>query len=387
MSKGWDTVSSFQSSDVIKYDNDGSWSEYHGTSSHVYSHSARPDSKSGGIPGKTWLKPTPWTRKEYRSQTLTVALKFFENPSYPRYMYGTTVCALPVDFLPVDTISDLAVDRALMKLGGPAAGWGENIAQRQQAIDMVSGGFDKIRSGLRQFQRKHRKSWQQVKRLGVNNLLHVDSGYLELIYGWVPTLSDIYATYKYFADWDRNGLKPVVTVKAGAGIDDHQIISCGLGNPGPPLPPYPSVDGLQDRKSLAFVRLDYEMVNPALHALQEMGVLNPVALAWNLLPYSFVVDWALPIGSYLSSWTADLGFAFKSGSISVLEIQKFLPTSYKLAGNTVVGVPIGGEVKNVYFYRNVFDSSPSPRLPHFKNPLSGSHIGQSMALLAQQFGR
>lgn len=59
---------------------------------------------------------------------------------------------------------------------------------------------------------------------------------------------------------------------------------------------------------------------------RSLGLTNPAAIAWELVPYSFVVDWFLPIGSYLSAWgmipslkgrflTAERG-AVKNGAIS-----------------------------------------------------------------------
>lgn len=39
-------------------------------------------------------------------------------------------------------------------------------------------------------------------------------------------------------------------------------------------------------------------------SMQQSGFANPVGLAWDLFPYSFVADWALDIGSYLELQTA-----------------------------------------------------------------------------------
>lgn len=35
---------------------------------------------------------------------------------------------------------------------------------------------------------------------------------------------------------------------------------------------------------------------------RSLGLLNPLEIAWEVVPYSFVVDWFLPIGSYISAW-------------------------------------------------------------------------------------
>jgi hypothetical protein len=35
---------------------------------------------------------------------------------------------------------------------------------------------------------------------------------------------------------------------------------------------------------------------------RSLGLVNPAAIAWEVVPYSFVVDWFVPVGSYLSAW-------------------------------------------------------------------------------------
>lgn len=45
----------------------------------------------------------------------------------------------------------------------------------------------------------------------------------------------------------------------------------------------------------------------------RFGLLNPLSVAWELMPLSFVADWFLPIGSYLSGFDANLRFDVTSG--------------------------------------------------------------------------
>jgi len=47
--------------------------------------------------------------------------------------------------------------------------------------------------------------------------------------------------------------------------------------------------------------------------LNQLGFANPALIAWELVPFSFVVDWVLPIGKYLGGLTATLGVNFASG--------------------------------------------------------------------------
>jgi hypothetical protein len=43
--------------------------------------------------------------------------------------------------------------------------------------------------------------------------------------------------------------------------------------------------------------------NPNLFMASQLGLINPLAIAWELVPYSFVVDWFANVGTYLQSYT------------------------------------------------------------------------------------
>lgn len=45
----------------------------------------------------------------------------------------------------------------------------------------------------------------------------------------------------------------------------------------------------------------YVITGPAIKQLSEVGITNPLLLAWELMPYSFVIDWFFNVGTVLSS--------------------------------------------------------------------------------------
>jgi hypothetical protein len=47
--------------------------------------------------------------------------------------------------------------------------------------------------------------------------------------------------------------------------------------------------------------------NPNTALANQMGFINPAAVAWELVPFSFLVDWFLPVGDFLNSFTDLLG--------------------------------------------------------------------------------
>lgn len=128
--------------------------------------------------------------------------------------------------------------------------------------------------------------------------------------------------------------------------------------------------------------------NESVHTLKQMGFSNPFLLAWELLPWSFVIDWFIPIGNYLSSIDATLGLKFISGWKSV---RKHESTVLTCSWRPNPGRPdryafhIGDCVQNRRvdsFERTTLSSFPSPVLPRFKNPLSWEHAVNGISLLA-----
>jgi len=65
--------------------------------------------------------------------------------------------------------------------------------------------------------------------------------------------------------------------------------------------------------------------------LNRLGLLNPVSLAWELVSWSFVVDWVVPIGPMFQALTAPAGLSFVDGTVSVrasanAELENWLGT-------------------------------------------------------------
>jgi hypothetical protein len=98
-----------------------------------------------------------------------------------------------------------------------------------------------------------------------------------------------------------------------------------------------------------------------------------LALAWELIPYSFVVDWLFPVGDYLSSLDALVGVSDLS-YYTVDHIDKVM------VGSAHGGV-WRGELR--YYYR----TPPATNLPlprfGYKPSVSSTKVANGIALLKQ----
>lgn len=137
-------------------------------------------------------------------------------------------------------------------------------------------------------------------------------------------------------------------------------------------------------------RLDAYIESDLLVSLASLGVTNPALLAWELLPFSFVVDWALPIGSYLDAFDSPVGLKFRGGSltrrlqwkrkISIASVRSSSPYRV-IRGYTNHGLP--NKASFTYVKRSVYTGFPGPMMVSFKNPISSSHVRNALALLVQ----
>lgn len=121
--------------------------------------------------------------------------------------------------------------------------------------------------------------------------------------------------------------------------------------------------------------------------MSRFSSLNPVSIAWELLPYSFVVDWFVNVGGYLRSYeTAALyGSRFISGNIAEYERMNFSDEavlnnserfrSYKIQVNTLL------------LRRNRLQSYPVPRLPQWDAKLGSSRMLSAASLLGNMLGK
>jgi hypothetical protein len=131
------------------------------------------------------------------------------------------------------------------------------------------------------------------------------------------------------------------------------------------------------------------MDNPLLALFSQTGFTNPINLLWELIPFSFVADWFLPIGSYLEALKAWEGATFLGGSRTLFTRVK---TDSTVAYN---GPHTADPLVNVQYYANYRDEQiflnrlalggfPSPQIPVYGNGISGvNRAANAIALLSK----
>lgn len=262
---------------------------------------------------------------------------------------------------------------ALGEASSTARGLGQGWKQIQGVANVVGNSLTRVATAGRSFKKGQ---WKKAARqLGVPPPKSAPSNWLALQYGWLPLLSDIKGATDELLGLSDAAL--VQTVKASYRDRDK-------GNYYYPSGKYVNLVQ-RNAESGMFLRLDYEPANNLLQTASRVGLTNPLEIAWELVPFSFVVDWALPLGNWLSALDATFGWNFKSGSVSSLSRVSCGITCSHPNGDIRDQASYSGSMKKYSFNRSVVGVSPFPRFPNVKNPLSLGHAANGLSLLATVF--
>lgn len=270
-----------------------------------------------------------------------------------------------------------SITKALNNLTQHYAGIGADLAQARQTCDMFSlsalraGGFVKA---LRQ--RNFRQAFQNLfgkTRDGrIGSLPNtVADFWLEFNYGWKPLAKDLHELQLLAHDALQ---KPVPIMAHGNGKTHYEE----------------SFDYGQERwhctSSTSYkTYLEANVTNPCLANLNSAGLINPFSIAWEVVPFSFVVDWFVPIGATLQAITAGVGLELNKGWTSSQGNQMleggFIPN---FTGYGFGYVDPGSYREAGFFFSRIAHTSfPAPRLYADVTPYSTPRALNALALVSQ----
>lgn len=249
----------------------------------------------------------------------------------------------------------------------------------------IAGAYRALRHGDIPGVKKHinvkRRHAESLARRGPLDLRrHAPQYWLELQYGWKPLLGDLYGTVTQFHSRVQEGY-PIRTRSGSSGIftrADPNLLCLGLVH----------ANAHQLQRTKVRYLVEYWVDSSAPANLNDWGLTNPLEVAWELVPYSFVVDWFLPVGDFLSSLDAYLGITFRRGTMSVLS-DTYSSAVYKAA--KVVGHVTNAQGYDRFihttYHRTVLTGLPGLSAPRLKNPLSKVHAANAISLLSLAFDR
>lgn len=287
-------------------------------------------------------------------------------------------------FLPSETDSNVMLG-LLGKLREQVAGSSFNagvfLGEGHQALKMITDSATRIYKGYKAARRGnfygaavallHATPREHLlsKKVHANN-------WLELQYGWLPLLQDTHDAAQFLAHQLNYPLQTVVHVHARRKYESFSPIGSGWVQFG-------HIQGQLD--------LHIKAILKEKDVMALSGLLDPLSVAWELMPYSFVIDWFIPIGNYLSARglkSALTGTFVTSTKRLVRQSEPKLMHNWGSDGDPWM-VGLGNSTANywttVHGSRSISTNLAIP-LPSFK-PLgkvaSWRHAANAVALLSQ----
>jgi len=283
--------------------------------------------------------------------------------------------------------SSQALVAARQKIKGQSVDLGVAYAERVATQRMLGDTAKRMSRAVRELQRGRYRN--AARALGIINDPGKPRGsnwtnhWLQLQYGWKPLLSDVYGACDALSKRPRGDWR--VTAKASRRDFDNYSYETPTGS----SPVNDFWRGVAVRQRGVFVRLDALPSNDLTMSLVSLGVTNPLEVVWERVPYSFVVDWVLPVGNWLDSLDAMLGYTDCYSSISFYNetLWNEYAKSKTWSATSYMKQDWSGTKRMVKVTRSATSGVPLPTFPSFKDPRSLGHMANGLSLLAQSFGR
>lgn len=220
------------------------------------------------------------------------------------------------------------------------------------------------------------------------------SNWLEFRYGWGPLYYTVYGEMvrqyelaKTKSKVRRASAKRKVS-SLGNNLGANGPYSTQADASGAGLYQQYYVDNKEDR-SVELTQVWYfEVTSTAYQSTQSIGLTNPAAVAWELVPLSFVVDWFVNVGDVLESLDTWLGKRFITGTETIIYRSTLRRSGRKGALSSgwvqTDWSPGSTSFSKVSMTRTVLTSQPQLKL-QIANGLNGKRVLDGLALVKQLF--
>lgn len=355
----------------------------------TYRRRKRPASVSSHPRSDRTRAPTSW-QNEGSFETLPIAEAWWSDDRDGAYTYfwnsGTIpyIGILPYGHIPFPNPSvwGRADGDALDNAKNQKVDLGVALAEARQTAGMIGNTASRISRMVNDFRKKNpKKIWDAVKRGGRN----IPSSYLEMSYGWSPLLQDVLGSAEALAEAMNLGHRLSIVVK-GAARDQSNLL---LRTEKPGLYDLVYTGSTSTRCEVV---LRYDLPASLLPTLSSVGLTNPLSTIYEKVPYSFVLDWLLPVGDWLNRLDAGNYLTFYEGSRSVIArtnaTSRYVRRSdFAYYYNNRVNTIRPGVLKGHSFTRYILLKPPSVPLPELRSPLSLDKMAKGLSLLATAFDR
>ncbi len=335
---------------------------------------------------------TNWSSFSYRGSSQALGSLIYESGTTRITETGGVGLVLnDVDFSDsIAAIQSMAQNEALSELLAQKVNLLQALGEMPMTAKLVATSCTRIAKQVSAFRRVwSKKDWSLVKR-NLASWRNSNGGFnhgptdawLELQYGWKPLVQDVYGSIAQLHGdaTSRDREKRGIALAKGKGYDTVTSRQIATEYGGERL--YWEVRN----RMKCEVKLNYRLDDPVAATLAQVGITNPLTLGWELTPFSFVIDWFLPIGNFLEARNADKGWIFVDGYMSTMQKMEATGETGSLSsGPLTINVTEIPKATGHRFTRLLYSSPPQAVPPRFKSPLSLGHVANGLALLVGSF--
>lgn len=271
----------------------------------------------------------------------------------------------------LSTVYNEALSRLYSQVRDSDLALSTDIAEWKQLDHMLEKSFERIAPRLYRFARnakKKRKSWMTVDQARTA----IGNAWLQAQYGWRPLLSSIWELLQF-----ERSISSSRKLKARAqrvNTWTHRVAGTAS------WPPYHWMVRYSTRCEIG---ITYRVSSPALFDLTRVTSLNPIAIAWELMPYSFVVDWFVDVGGYMRDWEQSwfLGLDFVRGYVTYTTKEVLVGSYSGSWDQSSIEAPF--KTITVQLNRSGLTAPPRPKPPSFEPHLGWQRLTSAAALINQ----
>jgi len=286
-----------------------------------------------------------------------------------------------------DDIVSKSYTGALNALRNGRAQMGADMAEGKKTVEMVADAASSLAQGLLAAKRGNFGAIPGILGMSPKDIISGKSlanRWLEYQYGWKPLMGSVYDGIQQIQRGFR--AKEMIFRSSSTASDSASKSYRENANFGT------FMECLKTSSVSARTTYRYKVTSAVIDKIDSAGLLNPVSIAWELVPFSFVVDWFVPVGNVLSAITATAGLEFASGYTTVktedvISRHRAVNPSDFIghSGYTEVLSPGLHKTRTSTFRRIVHTSFHLPELYGNAHPWSSAHVANALALIRQLF--
>lgn len=340
-------------------------------------------SRSMRGPGSFYLKKSRY--KQARPYNLALPYSSFHryclrsnlattSPDNMSASSGNAATGYPANYSAKHVVNYDSSFRAMEKLRGEIserAEWLVNLAERKQAMNMVASRLLTIAKFAHAVATGNLGAMNRLMGVGTSfraKARGFSGTFLEYHFGWSPMVADIYTGI----DILQSPVRPKAVRAYSKVTHNPQYYRSENSN-------YKTFV-TQRLVSSSCVGCSVEVTNPNLYLANQLGLVNPASLVWELVPYSFVLDWFVPVGQFLNSFTEWMGLQITDKYTTTVVIDNIV---YGLTPK-VPGIPTGFAINEAVSCNRILTLPSASLRPPSPRRLSATRAVTAISLLLQR---